>query len=869
MAEDRIVPINIEDEMKSAYIDYSMSVIVSRALPDVRDGLKPVHRRVLYGMSGLGLTYNKSHKKSARIVGEVLGKYHPHGDSSVYDTMVRMAQPWSLRYPLVDGQGNFGSMDGDNPAAMRYTEARMQRITDELLADIDKETVDFKLNFDDTLEEPTVLPAKLPNLLINGASGIAVGMSTDMLPHNLSEVIDGTIAYIDNYDITIEELTQHIKAPDFPTGGIIYGYEGIKRGFETGLGRVVLRAKVDIETKPNGRETIIVHEIPYQVNKANLISKIADLVNEKRIEGISDVRDESDRNGLRIVVEIKRDAMANVVLSKLYKYTQLQNTLRIGNIALVNGRPVVLNVKRIISEFVKFRLEVITRRTQYELRKATERAHILEGLLVALDYLDAVIALIRKSKTAEEARRALMEGDFLSAAEKKSGAVKIQSISELLGETFTPNDTLSEAQAKAILDMRLQKLVGLERDKLKAEYEEIQKKIAYLQSILNDEQLRKDIIKNELTEIKERFGDERRTKIEYAAGDISIEDMIADEDVIITISHLGYMKRTSVSEYRTQGRGGRGSKGSATRDKDYIEHLFAATAHNYLMLFTEQGRCFWLRVYEIPEGTKTSKGRVIQNIINLPKEDKVKTYVIVKDLTDKEFLNNHFIMFCTKNGVVKKTPLEAFSRPRTNGINAITINEGDQLLEAILTTGSNDIIIGKRSGKAIRFPENKVRSMGRTAAGVRGVKLADSEDRAIGMVSVNSEEGEDDIMILVLSENGYGKRSKLSEYRETNRGGLGIKTLQVTDKTGHLVGIKAPEEGDDLMITNKSGITIRMDINEISVIGRATQGVRLINLQKKDQIADITLIPAEDEEAIVEEGESTDDQPEENTNNEE
>jgi len=850
MAEEKIIDINIADEMKSAYIDYSMSVIVARALPDARDGLKPVHRRVLYGMSGLGLVYNKSHKKSARIVGEVLGKYHPHGDTSVYDAMVRMAQPWSLRYPLVDGQGNFGSMDGDNPAAMRYTEARMQRISNELLSDLDKETVDFRLNFDDTLEEPTVLPAKLPVLLLNGASGIAVGMSTDMLPHNLTEVINGTMAYIDNYDITIEELMTHITAPDFPTGGIIYGYEGIKRGYETGLGRVVLRAKVHIEERPNGGERIVITEIPYQVNKAVLLKKIADLANEKKIEGISAADDFSDRNGLCMVVDVRRDAMANVVLSKLYKYTQLQTSLRIGNIALVNNRPVVMNLKDMLVEFVKFRLEVITRRTQYELRKALERAHILEGILVALDYLDAVIALIRASKTGEEARKGLMEAKFLTDKEKAAGAVKIISISDALGEEFTPNDTMSEAQAKAILDMRLQKLVGLERDKVRGDYEEILKRIEHLRSILGDEQMRKDIIKTELTDILERFGDERRTAIEYSASDISIEDMIADEDVIITISHLGYIKRTAASEYRAQGRGGRGSKGSATRDTDYVEHIFSATAHNYLMFFTEQGRCFWMRVYEIPEGTKTSKGRVLQNVIQIPKDDKVKAYVKVEDLTDEEFLNNHYIMFCTRQGIVKKTPLEQFSRPRTNGINAITIREGDQLLEAILTTGTNDIVIGKRMGKAIRFPESKVRSMGRSAAGVRGVKLGGEEDRAIGMVSVNP--ANEDALIMVVSENGYGKRTLLSEYRETNRGGTGIKTLQVTDKTGFLVGIKSPNETDDLMITNKSGIMIRLETEKINIIGRATQGVRLINLQKNDQIADIAVIPHTDEEDEIE-----------------
>lgn len=817
--EDRIIPINIEDEMKSAYIDYSMSVIVSRALPDVRDGLKPVHRRILYGMEDLGLRYNKSHKKSARVVGEVLGKYHPHGDSSVYDAMVRMAQDWSLRYPLVDGQGNFGSVDGDSPAAMRYTEARLQRISDELLEDIKKDTVDFQLNFDDSLKEPTVLPSRIPNLLINGASGIAVGMATNMLPHNLSEVIDGTIATIDNPEITIDELTQHIKAPDFPTGGIIYGISGVKEGFETGRGRVVVRARADIETSKTGKETIIVTEIPYQVNKAQLIIKIADLVNSKRVEGISDIRDESDRKGMRIVIEIKRDAIANVILSQLYKYTPLQTSYGVNNIALVNGRPVVLNLKDMLEEFIKFRLEVIVRRTKYDLRKAEERAHILEGLLIALDNLDAVITLIRNSKTVEEAKNGLMS-----------------------------NFQLSEIQAKAILEMRLQKLTGLERDKIREEYEELQKKIAHLKAILDSEQMQRDIIKEELTEIKERFGDERRTEINYAAGDISIEDMIPDEEVVITISHLGYVKRTKSSEYRAQGRGGRGSKGSKTRDEDFIEHMFLASTHNYLLLFTEQGRCFWLRAYEIPEASKTSSGRVIQNIINLPKEDKVKAYIIIEDLKSEEFVNNNYIVFCTKKGLIKKTLVEAFSRPRTNGINAITINEGDMLLEAKLTNGHNEILIANRSGRAIRFPEAKVRPMGRSAAGVRGITLSDTttDDQVVGMVSIDPNDPS--ATILVVSEKGNGKRSALEDYRITNRGGKGVKTLQVTEKTGALITIKSVTENDDLMISNRSGIVIRMHVGDMRVMGRATQGVRVIRLDEGDSIADVAVVIKEDEE---------------------
>jgi DNA gyrase subunit A len=817
--EDRIIPINIEDEMKSAYIDYSMSVIVSRALPDVRDGLKPVHRRILYGMSELGLTYNKSHKKSARVVGEVLGKYHPHGDSSVYDAMVRMAQDWSLRYPLVDGQGNFGSVDGDSPAAMRYTEARLQRISDELLEDIKKETVDFQLNFDDSLKEPTVLPSKIPNLLINGASGIAVGMATNMLPHNLSEVIDGTIATIDNPEITIEELTQHVKAPDFPTGGIIYGISGVKEGFETGRGRVVVRALAEIQESNNGKETIIVTEIPYQVNKAQLIIKIADLVNSKRVEGISDIRDESDRNGMRIVIEIKRDAIANVILSQLFKYTPLQTSYGVNNIALVNGRPVLLNLKDMLEEFILFRLEVIVRRTKYDLRKAEERAHILEGLLIALDNLDEVIRLIRGSSTVDEAKNGLMT-----------------------------SFELSEIQAKAILEMRLQKLTGLERDKVKEEYEELQKKITHYKAILADEQMQRDIIKEELSEIKERFGDERRTEINYAAGDISIEDMIPDEEVVITISNLGYIKRTKSTEYRTQTRGGRGSKGSKTRDEDFIEHMFLATTHNYLLLFTEQGRCYWLRTYEVPEAAKTSFGRVIQNIINLPKDDSVKAYIIIEDLTDEEFLNNNYIVFCTKKGLIKKTSVEAFSRPRVNGINAITINEGDTLLEAKLTNGNSEVVIANRAGRAIRFNESAVRPMGRTAAGVRGIRLSDkiANDQVVGMITVDADDP--NVSVLVVSEKGMGKRSSLDDYRITNRGGKGVKTIKITDKTGHLITIKAVSELDDLMISNVSGIVIRMHAADMRIMGRATQGVRLIRLDDDDSIADVAVVSRDEED---------------------
>lgn len=834
--------------MKTAYIDYSMSVIVSRALPDVRDGLKPVHRRVLYGMSELGLTFGKAPKKSARIVGEVLGKYHPHGDSSVYDTMVRMAQEWSLRYPLVNGQGNFGSMDGDSPAAMRYTEARLRRISDEILADINKDTVDFALNFDDSLEEPTVLPTRVPNLLINGASGIAVGMATNMLPHNLTEVIDGIAATVDKPEITVEELMEFIKAPDFPTGGTIYGYTGVREAFHTGRGRVVLRGKADIEEN-NGRETIIITEIPYQVNKANLVAKMAELVNDKRIEGITDLRDESDRNGLRIVVEVRRDAMASVILSQLYKYTPLQSSYGVNNVALVNGRPVLLNLKDMIEEFIKFRLEVIIRRTKFDLRKALGRAHILVGLLVALDYIDHVITLIRGSKTPEEAREGLMKGDFIkdkNAFWKKFGTLIEEAQTDEL--QVAEGNVLSEAQARAILDMRLQKLTGLERDKVKAEYDEIQERIAHLKAILESEALQREIIKEELAHIREKYGDERRTDINLAGGDISMEDLIKDEEVIVTITHLGYIKRTPTSEYRTQSRGGRGSRGSKTRDKDFVEHIFSATNHNYLLLFTEQGKCHWLRIFEIPEAGKNSSGRVIQNILAMPPTDKVRAYIIVQDLKDEDFINQHYIMFCTKNGVIKKTLVEAFSRPRAGGINALTINEGDQLLEARLTNGNSEVFIASRMGNAIRFNESAVRAMGRSAAGVRGISLLPGGDRVVGMICIDPADKE--VTILVVSEKGNGKRSQFDDYRLTNRGGKGVKTMQVTAKTGHLVAIKAVREEEDIMITNISGIVIRMPVVDIRIMGRATQGVRVIRLDEKDDIADITIVPAAEDEEI-------------------
>ncbi len=821
MAEgERIIPINIEEEMKSSYIDYSMSVIVSRALPDVRDGMKPVHRRVLYGMYELGVLANRSYKKSARIVGEVLGKFHPHGDSSVYDTMVRMAQPWSLRYMMVDGQGNFGSVDGDPPAAMRYTEAKLQKISEEMLADIDKETVDTQLNFDDTLSEPTVLPTRIPNLLVNGASGIAVGMATNMPPHNLTEVITGIAAYIDNKDITVEELMEHITAPDFPTGGTIYGYEGVKEAFETGRGRIVLRGKATME-EVKGRECIIVTEIPFQVNKAEMIKKTADLVNDKKIDGIADIKDESDRKGMRIVYYLKRDCVPNVVLNKLYKYTALQSSFSVNNIALVKGRPEQLNLRDMIVHFVAHRVDVVIRRTRYELRKAEERAHILEGLLIALDHLDAIIALIRASQTPEEARVGLME-----------------------------NYNLTELQARAILDLRLQKLTGLEREKIKEEFNELMEKITFYKRILNEEDLRMQIIKDELLEIKDKYGDERRTDIEYAGGEVSIEDMIPDEEVVITISHAGYIKRTPLSEYKKQGRGGVGHRGVQTRDEDFVEHIFVATNHNYMLFFTEWGRCYWLRVYEIPEGSKTSKGRAIQNLINIPNGDKVRAFMNTKDLKDDEYINSHYIVMVTKKGVIKKTTLEAYSRPRANGINAITVREGDELIEAKLTTGHDEILMAKRSGKAIRFNEAKVRAMGRNASGVRGVTLESENDELIGMVTIPP--GDEEHTILVVSEKGYGKRTYLEDYRVTNRGGKGVKTLNTTDKTGALVAIKSVTDADDLVIINKSGVMIRTGIAELRVMGRATQGVRIINLKKNDAIASVARVPAaeEDEEEL-------------------
>ncbi|MES2627827.1 MAG: DNA gyrase subunit A [Bacteroidota bacterium] len=808
----KVVPVMIEDEMKTAYIDYSMSVIVSRALPDVRDGLKPVHRRVLYGMLDLGVFSNRPYKKSARIVGEVLGKYHPHGDSSVYDTMVRMAQPWSLRYPLVDGQGNFGSMDGDNPAAMRYTEVRLRRIAEELLEDIDKETVDFRPNFDDSLTEPIVMPAKFPNLLVNGSSGIAVGMATNMAPHNLSEVCDAVMAYIDNHDITAAELMKYVKGPDFPTGGIIYGAEGSREACETGRGRIVMRGKALVETEGN-REMIIVTEVPYQVNKAEMIKRTYELVEEKKIEGISEIRDESDRNGVRVVYELKRDAIANVVLNQLYKYTPLQTSFSVNNIALVHGRPEMLNLRDMVKYFVEHRHEVITRRTQYELKKAEERAHILEGLIIAINNLDAVIKLIRESRTPNDAQDGLM--------------TQFQ---------------LSEIQAKAILEMRLQRLTGLEIDKLREEYDEVMQVINKLRAILADVNLRMQIIKDETTEIKNKYGDERRSEIVYAADEFRIEDIIADDSVVITISHLGYIKRTSLAEYKTQARGGVGSKGSATRDEDFLEHLFMATNHNYLLIFTEKGRCFWMRVFEVPEGTKTSKGRAIQNLINIEPDDKIRAYINVKDLKDEEYINNNYVILCTKKGTVKKTSLEAYSRPRQNGINAVTIKEGDRLLEAKLTSGTSEIILANRSGKAIRFNEGNVRAVGRNASGVRGMNIA-ATDEIIGMVCIDDPNQH----ILVLSENGYGKRSDLEDYRITNRGGKGVKTLNVTDKTGDLIAIMDVTDENDLMIITKSGIMIRMAISELRVLGRATQGVKLINLRGKDQIAATTKVDKEDE----------------------
>ncbi|NJC25213.1 DNA gyrase subunit A [Neolewinella antarctica] len=843
MAEkQRIIPVNIEDQMKSAYIDYSMSVIVSRALPDVRDGLKPVHRRVLFGMNELGLSFRSSHKKSARIVGEVLGKYHPHGDSSVYDTMVRMAQDWSLRYPLVDGQGNFGSMDGDSPAAMRYTEARLEKISDNILGDLDKDTVDFQFNFDDTLKEPSVLPTRIPNLLVNGASGIAVGMATNMMPHNLNEVIDGIFATIDNPEITIPELMQYVKAPDFPTGGIIYGVDGVREAFETGRGRVVVRGLAKIEVDSDDRETIIINEIPYQINKSVLVAKIAELANEGKITGIRDVRDESDRDGLRIVIEIKRDAMASIVLSYLYKYTALQTSYGVNNVCLVKGRPMTLNLKDMIEEFIDFRIEVIQRRTLYELNKALARAHILIGLLIALDYLDEVIALIRASASPEEAREGLINGTFIGNKEqfwtKFRDLVEEAQTTEL---TVEGDNAMSEAQAKAILEMRLQKLTGLELDKIRAEYAEIREIIDDLRGILESPERQRVIVKEELHDIKTRFGDERRSQISLDTADISITDMIADDDVVVTISKLGYIKRTNVDEYRAQSRGGRGSRGSKTRDKDFVEHMFIASNHNYLLLFTDQGRCFWLRIYEIPEASKQSAGRVIQNIIAMPKEENIRAYISVQDLTDEEFLQGHSIIFATRKGIVKKTSLEAYSRPRTNGINAISINDGDELLEVKLTTGSSHVFLASRKGQAIHFEEEKVRNMGRTATGVRGISLQGDDDAVVGMVTIDHELDADKT-ILVVSANGIGKRSDWDSYRITNRGGKGVRTMKVTEKTGELIAMKAVTNEDDLMITNRSGIVIRTGLDALRISGRATQGVRLINVEKGDAISDVAIV---------------------------
>ena len=815
MAEgEKLIPINIEDEMKSAYIDYSMSVIVSRALPDVRDGLKPVHRRVLFGMHELGIRSNTAYKKSARIVGEVLGKYHPHGDSSVYDTMVRMAQEWSLRYLLVDGQGNFGSVDGDSPAAMRYTEARMRKMSEDLMADIDKETVDLQLNFDDTLKEPTVLPTRVPNLLINGASGIAVGMATNMPPHNLTEVVDGTIQYIDNNQITIDELIQTIKAPDFPTGGTIYGYEGVKEAFLTGRGRVVIRAKANIE-EVNGKECIIVNEIPYQVNKAEMIRKTADLINDKKIEGISTIRDESDRNGMRIVYVLKRDAVPNIVLNKLFKFTGLQSSFSVNNIALVNGRPQMLNLKDMIHYFVEHRHDVVVRRTKFELKKAEERAHILEGLIIASDNIDEVISIIRGSKNPEEAR-----------------------------ENLIKRFELSDIQAKAIVEMRLRQLTGLEQDKLRSEYEGLLITIADLKDILDKKDRRMQIIKDELFEVKEKYGDDRRSNIEYAGGEFSMEDMIPNEKVVITISHAGYIKRTPLNEYKTQNRGGVGQKASTTREEDFLQDLFVGTNHQYMLFFTQKGKCFWMRVYEVPEGSKTAKGRAIQNLINIEQDDKVKAFICTQDLKDEDYINNHYVIMATRKGQVKKTSLEQYSRPRANGINAITIREGDELLEAKLTNGNSHVMMAVKSGKAIRFEENKTRPMGRGASGVRGIRLNSENDEVVGMIAVNDM----DANILVVSENGYGKRSNLEDYRVTNRGGKGVKTISITDKTGELVTIKNVIDQDDLMIINKSGIAIRMEISGLRVMGRATQGVKLINLKGNDTIAAVAKVMKGEEE---------------------
>jgi len=826
--EGRIIKINIEEEMKTAYIDYSMSVIVSRALPDVRDGLKPVHRRILYDMSNeLNLYSDKPHRKSARIVGDVLGKFHPHGDSSVYDAMVRMAQEWSLRYPLIDGQGNFGSVDGDNPAAMRYTEARMKKIADEVMADIDKDTVDFTSNFDDTMQEPTVLPTKIPLLLVNGASGIAVGMATNMPPHNLAEVVDACCAYIENKDIEVSELLKYVKGPDFPTGGIIYGYEGVREALETGRGRVMMRARTEIEHTSSGRECIVITEIPYMVNRAEMIRKIADLINDKKIEGISYINDESDRNGMRVVIILKQDAVASVVLNTLYKYTQLQTSFPVNNIALVDGRPMMLNLKDLIKYFVRHRHEVVVRRTRYDLAQAEKRAHILQGLLIALDHIDEIIALIRAADTPDAAKTALIE-----------------------------RFALSEVQAAAIIEMRLRALTGLERNKLQAEYDEICKMIAYYNEVLESEALQMGIVRDEMLEIKQKYGDERRTEVVFSAEEFNPEDFYADEEMVITISHMGYIKRTPLAEYRTQHRGGVGVKGSATRDEDFIEHIYVTTMHNTMLFFTEKGRCYWLKVYAIPEGTRASKGRAIQNVIQIEPDDKVRAYINVRRLDDREYVENNYIIMCTRDGTIKKTRLEAYSRPRQNGVNAITVREGDQLIDAKLTSGNAEVMIAAREGKAIRFPENIVRPIGRTAAGVRGISI-EPHDAVVGMICMEPGSGED---VLVISENGYGKRSALDDYRVTNRGGKGVKTIQITEKTGKLISIQAVNDESDLMIINKSGITIRMVVTDIRVMGRATQGVRVINLRNGDAIASVMAVPKSEEPEEIAEEENTPDQ---------
>lgn len=815
---DRFVRVNIEEQMKTSYIDYSMSVIVGRALPDVRDGFKPVHRRVLYAMNELGNTSNKAYKKSARIVGEVMGKFHPHGDTAIYDTLVRMAQEWTMRYTLVDGQGNFGNQDGDPPAAMRYTEARLQKISEAMLDDLEKETVDFQLNFDDSLSEPSVLPTRIPQLLVNGSSGIAVGMATNMLPHNLSEVVDGCIAYIDNRNITVEELMQFVKAPDFPTGGVIYGMEGVKQGLMTGRGRVVLRGKCNVETKANGRELIVINEIPYQVNRDNLTDRIGQLVVDKTIEGITHVNNESNkREGTRIVIELRKDAVAQVIINQLYKFTELQTSYGVNNVALSKGRPKVLNLRDLISEFIEFRMEVVIRRAQFELRKAQERAHVLEGYLIALDHLDEVIRLIRNSANPELAKESLMSAGW----------------------------GITEIQAKAILELRLQRLTGMERDKIKEEFEHLMQVIKSLNELLGSEKLRFDLIKSELLEVKEKFGDERKTEIQYLADEMKLEDLIEEEDVVITISHLGYIKRTPVSEYRQQKRGGRGAIGTKTREEDYVEHLFIASTHDTMLFFTEKGRCFWLRVYEIPEGEKTSKGRAVQNLIQIPADDKVKAIIEVRKLNDKEYVQNHYIVLCTKRGIIKKTCLEDFSRPRVSGVNAITINEGDELLAARLTDGNNEIIMAVKSGRAIRFPEEKVRPTGRGAIGVAGIEVDNENDEVVGLVCVQKEDK--DRTILVVSQQGFGKRTPIEEYRITNRGGKGVKTINITEKTGSLVGIMDVLEKEDLMITCKSGVTIRTKISDIREAGRATQGVTLIRLDEGDEIAAASIIEEQEE----------------------